>query len=160
MNLPFINVRVEQVIPKRREVIASVIGNAIASLPPFQNLPKIIDRSGERIQFETLGVIPGRWFRSTGSLQLEEEGIRTRVTARMNLTGLLLLTYAWHWLGALVLWLIQGLWATLIDPELVGPVQDWVVVALLVWPGLLFLVLRRRARLRLKTYVNNLVFFA
>ena len=150
---------VEKTIPKRKEVIVRVIGNAFVSIPPFQNLPVILDKSADAIVFESVSVLPSKWFKTTGKLALIEEGVQTRAVMSLKLTGLLLLTYFILWVPAIGLWMVQGLWARWINPDLVALIQDWVLFLLFISPALMFLGLRRRIRLRMEAYVNNLVFY-
>lgn len=154
----FLHIHVEKVIPKRREALISVIGNSFASASPFQNLPWIEDKTSEKISFHSAGFLSGPLFRSAGELKLMDEGVKTRLEVSMNLLGLLVLIYLLHWIPVLLFWFFQGLWAALVNPETVRLLQGWVVAALLIWPGFVFIFMRRRIKLRMMAYVNNLVF--
>lgn len=157
-DFPLLNIHEEQLVAKRKEAIVSLIGNSFATTTPFAGVPKIVDKTNDALIFHSVGVLPEPWFGITGKLEMEDEGVKTRVKLSMNLLGLLLWSYAFHWLPAVFLWAIHGLWATLINPSVVSLVQDWVLFTLLIWPGLLFLVLRRRIRVRMRTYLHNLIY--
>ncbi len=154
----FLHVRVDQVVSKRKEPLSGAIGNAFASVLPFQNIPQMLDRSGDEIRFRSVPLMPGRFFTNSGSIRFHEEGVKTRLELRMNLSGLLAFVYAVHWLPALALWLLQSLWAALFDPELSGLMHHWLAPILLVWPFFLYLLLRRRIVQRMRAFMHNLVF--
>jgi hypothetical protein len=155
----FLQIRISQVIPKRREALIGVIGNAFSSAPPFQNLPVIDDKSGERIVFHFNGLLPGKLFWTTGALDFTDDGLKTRVLISMNVTGLLASVYAQSWIVLLGLWLIESSWTSLFSSSLSSPlVQSWVVMLFVIWPLALFWILRRRLKQRMAAYLHNLVF--
>jgi|GEM_PF-5198911 len=156
--IPFMGIKVNQIIPKRRDTIDNVIGNSFTMSLPFHDLPYIEDKTADMITFQSISVIPGDIFNNKGKLELLEEGVKTRAVLTMDLKGLLLRMYLFHWLPAFFLWMFQGLWVSLINQSAMTLVQDWVIAVLLFWPFILFLFLRRRVKLRMMAYVNNLKF--
>ncbi len=158
MSLSLTQVTLEEVLPRRREALMSIIGNSFAAASPFSGILWIVDKTGEIIQFQTLGFLPGRGFTSRGELRLIEEGMKTRLQAYLDLKNLLVLSYLLHWIPAILLWFFQGIWGAWINPDRVALIQDWVLALLLIWPGIAFWFMKWRIRLRLKAYLHNLVF--
>ncbi len=160
MKLPLLHIQVEQVIRLRHEKVAAAVGNSFALSPPFGGPVWILDRSRNALRFQTSDVLPGPLFRQAGELELIEQGVKTRVRFSMDLTGLLVLCYSLHLIPAFLLWMVQGIWARLIDPGIIGLVQYWMLLLLLFWPAALYLILRLRMKQRIKTFVHNLVFYS
>lgn len=158
MSLPFLNVKVSRVIRKRKETIDSVVGESFTMALPFNDVPFILDKTADVITFETVSSIPGSVFNNKGQLELVEQGVKTNVIFSTSLLGLLLRVYLLHWLPAFFLWFFQGLWIKMINPDGLYLIHDWVWVVLLVWPMMVFFWARRRIKLRMMAYLNNLKF--
>ncbi|RJO67131.1 MAG: hypothetical protein C4523_10235 [Myxococcales bacterium] len=158
MRSTLLGVTVEQTVPRRLESVMPLVGDSLASAPPYFGLWRIVDKSRETMLLESRALLPGPYFRNTIAVRLGEQGGKTRFIAVVDLRGLLAWLYVVHWLPAVALYLVQSLWTRLFNPELVGLMQSWVMAILVVWPAILFLILRARWRERLAAYAHNLVF--
>lgn len=157
--IPLLTIQLSHLIPKRREVLLDVVGNAFASALPFHAMPVIDDKTRSHILFHFVGLLPGPLFHTRGRMDFVDDGLKTRVQATLDVRGMLISIYALSWLALLGLWLIQTLWGFLFSQSLVSPlVESWVAVVFLFWPFGLFLIIRRRMVHRIHAFLRNLVF--
>lgn len=157
--MSLLRIELKQRLPKRRERVMEILGNALASALPFASLAYILEKTSESVHFRTVNIFPTFWFSSRGKIELEEDGMHTLLRLRMDLTGLLFLCYAAHWIPAIVLYVLESLWLSLFSPEGVSLFQGWTTAVLLVWPFLLFLGARRLFLFRFRAFLHNLVYF-
>ncbi len=159
-NFSFLSIKYEKVVAKRKLVTANIIGRSFANTLPFLNNIRILDSTEDKITFHSLNIIPIASMLTKGEIEFIEEGVKTRVKVSMSLAGKLAMIYLLHWIPALILYLIQGVWATLINPEMIELMQGWVLFALLLWPLLVFWFVKKRINLRLEAYLHNLMFYS
>ncbi len=152
-----LDIHLEKTVPKRREGLGVTVGNALATSGPFGPVTRILERRTDHLRLQVFPLLGFSFYPESCRIDMQEEGVSTRIQVRLSTHRMLIGLYAAHLLVGLLLFLIDWTWGLWINPERILT-SGWIWPLLLIWPAALWGLLRRRTARRISIFLDNLVY--